>query len=117
MSNLSNRQGNSEGYDYMTLVINDELSPSAREVIENTITQHAKYRNSFLWNSSMKASTRRWKEANVWAAHPGYNLVKGADVYRVRPYYRESAKNVYYRLDIQVNNVKKNISALKKLLK
>ena len=100
-----------------TYNITSRVSSSAKAAINNCITQHEKYAKAYFWSSASNAGQRRRNEQRVNAAHPEFTLVQGENTIEVKPYYSESCKNCYYRLDVFVNGQKKTVAAIKKIIK
>ena len=92
------------------------MSKEARTAVENAIATNEKYSNSYFFLPSSSAAGRRANEKKFLEQDPDFCIVNGKDFIKVAFTYNESCKNVYYSLDITVNDEKKNIRTLKKLL-
>ena len=81
----------------------------------NTILElHEKMRNCYFWSPRGNAASRRREEEQK----SNYlEFMLGEDYYEIDQTTRCSCKNYYYKLDVQVNGVKKDVRALKKLIK
>lgn len=99
-----------------TYNITNRMSKEARKAIENAIATNEKYSNSYFFSPSSSAAGRRSNENKFLEQNPDFCLVKGKNIIKVAFTYDESCKNVYYTLTVIVNDEKKDIRALKKLL-
>lgn len=97
--------------------ISNGLDKKTKEMIENTVDTHQYHKNSYFFDPAANARGRRAKEASFFENNPDYSLVDGNDKIEVTFYYRQTCKNVYYRLSITFNDQKKDIRLLKRLLK
>jgi len=79
--------------------------------IISIIQAHNKYKNSYFWNPPGNASSRRYMEFE----HTLEFSLNG-DVYEVIQQLDCSCRNVYYSLRIYLNDTKKDIRLLKKLV-
>lgn len=100
-----------------TYNITNRLSAQAKKAIVNAIAQHEKYKNSYFWNPGSSSNWRRSNESKFRQNHPEFVLKKGEQLIEVLPEYSESCNHVYYSMSIYVNDKKKDIRAIKSLLK
>lgn len=104
-----------------TYNITTRVSSQARREIMNIINTHEKYRHSFLFSPAANAAGRRRKETYFALAHPDVSFKKADSLISVTMSYKESCKNVYYKLIVSIKNGDEerfgNISTIKKLLK
>lgn len=100
-----------------TYNITNRVSKQAKSRIQGIIDTHNRYKKSFFFHPCSSANGRRSNEAKFAAANPSVKFLKGEDTIEVSMSYSESCNNVYYSINIRVNGVSKNITALKKLLK
>lgn len=92
------------------------MSKKAHKAIENAVVVNEKYSHSYFFHPGVTASQRRANEERFNRQNKPYTLINGRDTIIVSYNYSESCKNVYYSLSVTVNDEKKNISILKKLL-
>ena len=97
--------------------ITNRLSPKAKKVIANTIENHDHFKKAYFWSAARNSHTRRSNEKRFEKDNPSYKLIQGTDIIEVSPSYSESCNNVYYSLNILVNDVVKDVRVLKKILK
>ena len=87
-----------------------------REKILNTIEKHEKWSKSYFWSPKTNAGGRRSIENNFKSEHPSYSFTHQGVKYEVVTSLDVSCKNYYYSLSIYVDEEKKDIRALKKLI-
>ena len=100
-----------------TYNITNRMSKQARKAVENAIATNEKYSNSYFFAPSSSAHGRRSNENKFLEQNPDFCLIKGKNIIKVAFTYDESCKNVYYTLTVMVNDEKKDIRALKNLLR
>tara|TARA_R110002050_G_scaffold67141_3_gene145475 strand:- start:482 stop:799 length:318 start_codon:yes stop_codon:yes gene_type:complete len=89
-------------------------SPKLRKLILKTLETHEKYKSSYLWRPSRSASGRRYNEKNFPINK--YKILTKQGLLRVNAHYKESCNNIYYSLNIQLEDKKKSIRILKQLI-
>ncbi len=99
-----------------TYSIKKSISPRARAEINRIIETHEKYNRCFFFHPSTTAGGRRFNERKFKENNPQVGFESKEGFIEVCMHYEESCKNVYYKLHITLNGVKKNILFLKKLL-
>ena len=90
------------------------LSKKAKLIIQNAIDTHEKYKKSYFWNVSGNAASRRNMESKFEGRDFIINLLEGK-LY-VTFSFSVSCKNVYYSMNVFLNDNKKDIRFLKKML-
>mgnify|MGYP000919456446 FL=1 len=100
-----------------TYNITNRMSKQARKAVENAIATNKKYSDSYFFKPGCTSGTRRGNEERFAKENPDFSLQKGEDTIDVKFSYSESCKNVYYSLTVMVNDEKKDIRALKNLLR
>lgn len=100
-----------------TYNVTNRISAQARAEIERIIETHNKYKGAYFFTPAGSASVRRRNEERFAENNPDTSFVRGEAIISVSMSYKESCKNVYYTLCVSVNGEKKNISAIKNLLK
>ena len=93
------------------------MSVQARRAVENAISTNGKYAKAYFWTPGCNAAMRRENEKRFFEENQDFSLKKGGDTIKVMFDYSESCKNVHYSLNITVNDEKKDIRALKNLLR
>ena len=83
-----------------------------RIAIEKFLSDHEKFSGCYFWNSPATASSRRQMEFKR-----EHTFKFRGDIISFSQEVSCSCKNVYYSSHIEVNGEKKNIRALKKILK
>jgi hypothetical protein len=89
-------------------------SATLKNVILGTINNHQKYVKSYFWSPARNATGRRQNERRFPLS--SFNIITGNGIIKVRPSYRESCGNCYYRMEISLDNHKKSIRLLKGLI-
>ena len=85
-----------------------------KKEIEKAIELHEKMKNSFFWSSPAGAASRRsYEKYNSNSCSFEYNN----NTITVEQNTSCSCKNIYYTAVIKVNGIRKDIRALKKVLK
>lgn len=95
----------------------EKLSHRARAAIENAIKRHDEYKSAYFWTPGANAGARRNNEIRAEVRHPEFAIVTANSIIKVRPSYQESAKHCYYDMGVYVDGERKDIRALKRLLK
>jgi hypothetical protein len=90
------------------------LSKKIRDICTEIVTLHSKMGGAFFYSPPSTASARRSYEKNHSL---DYDFAVDGKKYSVDIVTSCSCKNVYYNCTITVDGVKKNITAIKKLLK
>ncbi len=90
------------------------ISSVAKRTIESAIEVHKKYKNSYFWSPGGNSSSRRYNEDRF----PGvdFEIMTAKGLVQVIFDYSESCKNVYYSMSVYLNDVKKDIRLLKKMV-
>ena len=83
-------------------------------LIKDIISQHEKFRDSYMWSSPDSASSRRLYEKQN-SREPISFMFQGK-VYGIEQTVNCTWKNVYYSISVIVDGVSKNINSLKKLV-
>jgi len=83
--------------------------------IKDRIDNHEKFKGSYFWSPPQKASARCAYE-NIHSRSP-YKFKKAGKVYEITQEVECTCKNIYYKFSVKVDDVKKDIRALKKLIK
>ncbi len=100
-----------------TYNVTKRVSAQARAEIVRIIETHNRYKGAYFFTPSCNASGRRRNEERFYENNPDVSFLHGSTLISVSMSYEESCSNVYYSLIVLVNGVKKNISAIKNLLK
>lgn len=99
-----------------TYNVKSRLSKQAKQAIKSIISTHERYRKAYFWYPSTTSSGRRYNEKKFHSANPSVAFETAGGLIEVNFSYSESCRNVYYGLDIRLNDEKKNITVLKKLI-
>ncbi|WNO30079.1 hypothetical protein [Oceanotoga phage vB_OteS-UFV02] len=83
------------------------------EIINNILSKHERYRNSYFWSSAGTNAWQRRKEE----FDDKYEFFYQGKKYQVFQKLDISCKNYYYHLHIYEDDKKKDIRSLKKILK
>ena len=81
---------------------------STKERVKGIIKIHQEFKNSYFWYGNNKSDRLNWEN--------NFEFKFNNDNYEIMQECNSSAKNVYYSLSVYVNNVKKDIRALKKIV-
>jgi len=93
------------------------LSPQAKAAIKSAIETHERYKKSYFWRPGGSASNRHRNEARFEASNPDFQVLTPMGTVEVIFHYRESCSNVYYSMDVYLDNAKKDVRLLRKLIK
>ena len=93
------------------------LSAKGRKLAQEIIDFHEHYKNSYFWNPSGGASSRRSAEKRFAANKPEAIFITKYGIIEVKFDYSESCKNVYYSSAFTLDGKTKNIRIIKKLFK
>jgi len=99
-----------------TYNITKRISKQARQQLERIVRTHEKYQSCYFWKPAQLANQRRSNEDKFTANNPDVLFIMGDNQIVVSQKMNETCKNVYYRLDVYVNGVKKGITTIKKIL-
>jgi hypothetical protein len=91
------------------------LSQKARGFIQNAINTHEHYKGSYFWKTPSTANQRRGME-NAFSGKD-FSLETKDGTIEVTFDFSVSCKNVYYSMNVYLNEEKKDIRILRKLLK
>jgi hypothetical protein len=92
--------------------MNNEL----KNKLQNYIDMHEKYRYAYFWTSFGNASNRRNQEKRFKENYPDFSFQIKNQKIELKPYLSLSCKNVYYHFHIFINEEKKDIRVLRKLI-
>jgi len=81
---------------------------NTRAKVKKVIDTHKEFKNSYFWSGNNKSDRLNWKN--------NFKFKFNKDSYEIIQECNSSAKNVYYSLSVYVNNVKKDIRCLKKIV-
>jgi len=96
------------------LTANLRLSKKAKQIIQDAINTHEKYKKAYFWHSPSNASGRRAMEDRFEGKDFVLHTANGK--IEVEFNFSVSCKNVYYSMSVYLNGEKKNIKLLKKIL-
>ena len=85
-----------------TFNVTKRVSKQARQMCEEIINTHERYSKAYFWSSNANASDRRYAEQKFMEEHPDVCFVKDGTEIRVSFYYKQSCRNVYYKLDVSI---------------
>lgn len=94
-----------------------KVSRKLKHRILETLILHEKYKKSYFWNPARTARNRRLNELRFSGTHTGFTIQTERGELKIDPTYSESCNHVYYKLNIFLNNKKKTISELRKIIK
>ena len=97
--------------------ITKQLTAEQIEEIKSAIETCEKYKNSFMWNPSMRAQARRCKEQNFYDKNPDIEIETEDGLLEVIFEYRETCSNIYFSKVIKLNGEKKTLATLRKYVK
>ena len=100
-----------------TYKIEKRVSKQAKAEIQRIIETHEKYKNCYFWSSGANAHTRRRSEQQFELRNPDVAFITKNGKLEVSMSYRESCKNIYYKMYVILDGQTKTIAAVKKLLK
>lgn len=100
-----------------TYNVTNRVSAQARAEIERIIETHNRYKGAYFFTPACNASRRRYNEERFFENNPDVSFLRGNTLISVSMRYEESFRNVYYTLYVIVDGKRKNISAIKNLLK
>ena len=83
--------------------------------LKTTIDCAEKYRGSYYWHPASSSNNRRANEEKFKKNYEDYTFEYKGDKYEVNYEYRESAKNVYFKLSIYKNDIKTNLTVIKNI--
>ncbi len=83
-------------------------------LLNDVIEQHEKFKNSYFWSPPQGASSRRSYEKKFSREPIKFQFQD--KLYEIFQEVSCSCKNVYYSFSVRVDDSKKNIRALKKLV-
>ena len=85
-----------------------------KELLQTILDTHVKFKNSYFWTSPGNASSRRSLERQnsneIDFHHNGHH-------YKIYQSVSCSCRNVYYHLCVYVDGVKKDVRAIKKIIR
>lgn len=87
---------------------------NVEKTLEKIVEQHARMKNCFFWTPPQGAAARRSYEKDNSAS---IEFVLNGVHYEILQSVECSCKNIYYFLDVKLDGVKKDVRALKKLLR
>lgn len=76
--------------------------------VNEVLRKHEYYKNSYFWQGNNKSSSLNWEN--------NFDFKFDNNIYVINQNCSSSSKNVYYKLEIKVNGVKKDIRALKNII-
>ena len=85
-----------------TFNVTKRVSKQARQMCEEITNTHERYSKAYFWSSNANASDRRYAEQKFMEEHPDVCFVKDGTEIRVSFYYKQSCRNVYYKLDVSI---------------
>ncbi len=85
-------------------------------ILNGVVNTHNKFKGSFFWTSGINACHRRRNEEQFPSTDLKIEMSNG-DVVEIEQTYSESAKNCYYSCGIYLNQIKKDIRLVKRLIK
>jgi hypothetical protein len=81
---------------------------STLEAVLEIIDQHDRFKNSYFWSGNNKSKSLNWETK--------FNFKFMGNKFEINQSCSSSSKNVYYRLLVYVNGVRKDIRSLKAIV-
>ena len=91
--------------------LNNKTGERIKKLIQEIINNHTNYKKCFFWTPPNSASQRRDKEFKI-----DLEFILNSKKYLIKQQLNISCKNYYFSTHVFVNEEKKNITCLKKII-
>jgi hypothetical protein len=99
-----------------TYNVQNKLSKAAKQELERIIDTHENYKSAYFFKPSSNAAGRRSNEKKFGENNPNVTFMTSKGPVEVSMSYRETCGNVYYKLNVKLNDDYKDIRVVKKIL-